>query len=167
MPVPDRPVSGASIESVWGQDIHDRVFAPKGCHVHGSAASNVSTTYAGLQLDTVDSDPGGFLDAANEAVEIPTGAEGLYLLVVQYRTTTGTDGQSVLCSYALNGTPVNATTIDCLTGVAPQGTVTGIEQLVAGDVFTCQARKLASGGATPDVQVMAFRLVRIGDDYGA
>lgn len=167
MPIPDRPVSGASIESVWGQDIHDRTFSPAGCHVHGASASNVSTTYAGLDLDTVDSDPGGYLDAANDAVEIPTDRQGLYLGVVQYRTTTGTDGQAVACSYALNGTPQAAVTIDCLTGAAPQGTLTFIETLVAGDVFTFQARKLASGGATPTVQVLAFRLIRVGDDYGA
>lgn len=167
MPIADRPVSGASIESVWGQQVHDYTFSPAGFDVSGSAAVGVATTYTTLNMDTVTDDPGGYLDAANDRVEIPTGGEGLYLGVINFRTTTGTTGQAVLCTYALNGTPTAAVSIDCVTGEAPQATLVFIEPLVAGDLINSQGRKQAAGGATPTVQIMSFRLVRIGADYGA
>ena len=167
MPIPDRPVSGELIESEWGQAVHDDTFAPKGCRVSGSSAVNISTTYAGLPMDTGDDDPGGWLDGANDRIEVPTGADGLYTLNMQYRTTTGTDGQTVLCSYAINGTPTAAAVVNCLTGQSPQVNLNGVETLSAGDIITVQGRKLASGGATPTLQLMSLTIVRIGQELGA
>lgn len=167
MPIPDRPVSGELIESEWGQAVHDDTFAPKGTRVHGATAVNVATTYAGLPMDTADDDPGGWLDAGSDAIEVPTGADGLYLLNMQYRTTTGTDGQTVLCSYAINGTPVAAAVVNCLTGLSPQVNLNGVETLSAGDIITVQARKLESGGATPTVQLLSLTAVRVGQEIGA
>ena len=167
MPVPDRPVADAIIETDWGQEIHDRVFAPAGCHVHGATDVPVDVTYAGLPLDTVDEDPGGYLVAASDWIEIPADRGGLYLINPHFRSTGGTDGQVVLASYAINGAPVMAVPIHCETGAAVQGGISDIQTLAAGDLLNCQARKIPSGGADPDVQVWGFKLVRLGEEYGA
>src|SRR6185295_14616005 len=101
MPLPDRPVSHASIESVWGQAVHDYTFAPLGTSVHGATGVTVGSTFAGLPMDTVDDDPGGWLGA--DLIEVPTGGEGLYLGAAFFVVTSATTGLTVVASYAING----------------------------------------------------------------
>lgn len=166
MPLPDRPVSHASIESVWGQQVHDYTFAPSGCAVHGAAGASVGTSYAGLPLDTVDADPGGYLDAGSDAVEVPTGGEGLYVVMASYRVSGSSDGVSVTGNYAINGTVLNGCSISCETGGASYGSCSNIHDLSAGDIFTVQARRIGAG-TNPTVQCLSFRIIRIGAEWGA
>ena len=90
MPLPTRPVADATIETDWGQAIHDYTFAPAGCLVSGSAVSMPSGgTLATLDLSTADDDPGGYLDAANDRIVIPTDGEGLYAISAHVNTVNG------------------------------------------------------------------------------
>lgn len=168
MPVPDRPVSGASIESVWGQDIHDRTFSPKGCFVHGAAATTIASTATGLDLDTANEDPGGWLGGPipGETLEVPTGAEGLYVLSASY-DVAGVDSQFVYISYALNGSFAGAITVAAKSSVTMQGIISAQELLSAGDVLSTQAFKITVTGSACTVRCKSFKLARIGHEYGA
>jgi hypothetical protein len=166
MTTPTRPVSGAAIASVWGQAVHDQVFAPKGVIAHGADGRTVSTSYAGLDLDTADSDPGGWLIGGN-LIEVPTGAEGLYLVNPGYYVTAATTGQLVMATMALNGSVIAGVGIPCITSVATQGNFSVVVDLSATDQLSFQARKAASGGADPDVQLIGLSVVRLGAEIGA
>ena len=48
MPDPTRPVAGAPIDTDWGQQIHDRVFQPKGVRSRNNTTQSVGTTFAQL-----------------------------------------------------------------------------------------------------------------------
>ena len=75
MPLPDRPVAGADIETEWGQAVHDYTFAPSGCRCTGGAVSVTSSTPVVLPIDTATEDPGGYVDTAANNVEVPVGAK--------------------------------------------------------------------------------------------
>lgn len=166
MPLPDRPVAGAEIATDWGQEIHDRVLAPKGVQAHGAAGRTVDTTPAGLDLDTADEDPGGWL-VGGDIVEVPTGAEGLYVINPHYYVTGGTTGQEIVATMALNGPVVTGTSIPCITSASTHGGFTDIRALSAGDQLSFQARKVAASGADPNVQLLGLSIVRIGNEIGA
>ena len=76
MPDPTRPVAGAPIDTDWGQQIHDRVFQPKGVRSRHNTTQTVGTTFEQLGINTADDDPGGWL--ASDTLTVPAGAGGLY-----------------------------------------------------------------------------------------
>jgi hypothetical protein len=166
MAIPDRPVSGELIESEWGQAVHDRVFAPKATLVHGTASTLTGTTSVQLDLSTGDDDPGGWLDAANDRLVVPTGADGLYDMFVRATSTSGVDGQSIRIYLQLNGTGYTTFQSDCDTGIQISITGSGHIQLSAGDVLTVRGQKIG-GGANPQVGVTHYSLICQGDERGA
>ncbi len=164
MPLPDRPVSHASVESVWGQAVHDYTFAPAGVLCHTGSATSVSTTYLGLNLNTADEDPGGYLNVGLTQIEIPTNGDGLYSLSTIFSVTGTVDGQIVLAGFALNGTIATRDIIYGETGSTVQGLVACHINLTAGDILDFRAKRVGA----PNVSVSAtVSLVRIGAEYGA
>ena len=168
MPLPDRPVSGASIESVWGQTIHDYTLAPAGCRVHGTTNASVGTSLSKMTLSVADDDPGGYLDAGNNQVEIPTDGGGLYVAQVDGWSIDGSAGTGFKTRLLLdlNGTFVAAVSEDNNGGTTIYLPITWIYPLVAGDILSVYAQRIGAG-TSPDVTVGSFVLVRIGDDFGA
>ena len=164
MPLPDRPVSAASIESVWGQAIHDYTFAPAGVSCQTGSTTTVGTTYLGLDLDTAIDDPGGYLDVANTQIEVPTGGEGIYIHTVNFIVSSSVDGQIILAGYALNGSITSRAVITGETGSTVQGNISEILTLTAGDILDYRAKRVGA----PNVGVQCtVNLARIGADYGA
>src|SRR5678815_750467 len=82
MPLPSRPVSITTIDSEWGQAVHDWTFAPAGCHVRNSGTVTKNSTPGILPLTEAVDDPGGWLDAANNQVIVPADKGGLYLCLL-------------------------------------------------------------------------------------
>lgn len=166
MPLPDRPVSGASIESVWGQEIHDDTFAPKGFSAHGGTAATVGGSYAGVHFDVADDDPGGWLDAPGDRAEVPTGLEGLYLFIIRFNTVNGTDGDLTLGAIYINGAIVTSASGSNDGGTNVPFPVVDLIELTAGDVIQFKARKRGSG-SNPDVTIYSGKIIRIGREFGA
>src|SRR5687768_12783547 len=107
MPVPTRPVSGAVIGSVWGQQVHDFTFAPAGCIVNGSVVTMLAAeAYRDLPIDAAADDPGGYLDAGNLRVEVPADGEGLYLIVMRVESDNGASGDLTSIDLRLNGASI-------------------------------------------------------------
>lgn len=167
MPIPDRPVSGASIESVWGQQIHDYTFAPAGCEVAGGGTT-LGTTIAALDLSVTVDDPGGFHDAANDRIEIPTDKGGLYLLTARAKSGDGTTGQSARLALLLNGSYIAFANIELETAlVTPFAPIACVLTLSAGDIISFGVLRFGGGGAGAYVNMESCQLVRIGAAYGA
>lgn len=167
MPIPDRPVSGELIEAEWGQEVHDRTFAPKATLVKSTASSTLTvTTSVQLDLSTASDDPGGWLDGTNDRLVVPSGADGLYDTFVRATSTSGVDGQSIRIYIQLNGTTFTTFQSDCDTGQQISITGSAHMQLSAGDVITVRGQKIG-GGANPQVGVTHLSLVRQGDERGA
>lgn len=166
MPIPDRPVSGELIEAEWGQEVHDRTFAPKATLAGGSASTLTGSSSVQLDLSTASDDPGGWLDAANDRLVVPTGADGLYDTFVRATSTSGVDGQSIRIYIQLNGTTFTTFQSDCDTGIQISITGSAHMQLSAGDTITVRGQKIG-GGANPQVGVTHLSLVRQGDERGA
>jgi hypothetical protein len=163
---PTRPTSGASIESEWGQAVHDQTFAPKGTRVNSVTTRTVGTPSIKQNLDVALDDPGGWLDIANDQVEVPSGADGLYLGYVTVDAVNGDAGTSLRVSVLLNGTST-------WTGVTPneggshvRATVALGGDLSAGDIITVFANMLGSG-TNMTVVVTEFLLIRQGEELGA
>lgn len=162
MPDPTRPVAGAPIDTDWGQQIHDRVFEPRGTRVHAApgSGSSVGTTFAQLQLDTADDDPGGWL--GSDELEVPTGAGGLYSYTLRVNVD-GDNNEAVRLEMRVNGSaflserrPLEA---DVMLFVYP-----GLVNLSAGDILQVWARASEAGTA---VRVLQFDLLIQGTSIGA
>jgi hypothetical protein len=168
MPLPDRPVSHAAIESVWGQTIHDYTFAPTGFDLDTATTRTVNDTAGGQKchLDTVNQDPAGFLDAGNDQAEVPTGGEGLYILHVSLNSVSGTAGDETRVFIYVNGVAKATGLEDNAGGTNVTVTAFTIEELSAGDILTIFAQKKGSG-TNPTVHVTSFKGVRIGAEFGA
>jgi hypothetical protein len=166
MPIPDTPVSGEPIASEWGIDIHERVFAPKGCRVSGGGSTVTSAAITIQKLDTADDDPGGWLDDANDRLVVPTGAEGLYISSVVASSVNGVDGGQTRLFIYVNGSEVSRTLEDHETGLTVTLTIPYIAELTAGDIITYRAKKYGTG-ANPTVTIQSARFLRHGADYGA
>ena len=170
MPVPTRPVAGASIATNWGTDVHDRVFAPKGCRVTGAGVtmSSTDTTYVVLPIDVATNDPGGWMNAAGNTIVVPTGAEGLYLLSFTVNSVNGTAGddnrvvlwKNTTTQLAVAYAPTAGATTTTLTG----NTVT---TLVATDILHLSGVQLGAGGTQATIAIASLTAVRIGDTWGA
>lgn len=167
MPTPDRPVSGASIESAWGQGVHDRVFAAKGALCSGNATSINDASDQTLPIDTALDDPGGWVDTANNRLVVPTGGEGIYLLLADFSATTGAVGSETRGSIYVNGSKVTAAVEQNEAGGTIRWTAITIEDLVAGDIITATARLLHDAGANPSVALTHFNVLFMTDVRGA
>lgn len=168
MPIPDRPVDDAETETDWGQEIHDRVFAPAGCIVTGTAVSIADNTYAVIPLDNAAEDPGGYHDAANDRVEIPTDREGLYDVTVIF-VSDDVDPTVEVRGYVLvNGTEVGRVSQDGdgSTQISIPLTIIGLT-LSAGDQITTAAKKIGTAGGSIDVFVSRMVIIRRGAELGA
>lgn len=166
MPVPDRPVEGAEIETEWGQEIHDRVITPKGCRTHGTSTTLSGTSSVQMDLSTGDDDPGGWLDATNDRLVVPSGADGVYDWKIRATSTSGNTGTSVRLYLMLNGSEIARAQEDCDTGVQITINPAIDVDLTAGDVLTVRAQRIGSTPA-PQVTVARMTLHRWGDEFGA
>lgn len=168
MPIPSRPVDAAVIATEWGQYVHDYVFAPAGCRVEGVGQFMLTgNAYRDLALSTALEDPGGYLDAANDRIEVPTGGEGLYLIVLTAITDHGATSDESGIVMRLNGTEI------ARTQVAHEGEteisfppIVAIEALTAGDQISLRGRQIGSGDRAATA-VRSLTLVRLGSELGA
>ncbi len=168
MPVPTRPTGGASVATAWGQDVHDRVFAPKGCKVAGAAAPSFQDgTLRDLPLDSATDDPGGWLDAAGNRLVVPTGAEGLYLITFQVVSQNGATTVNDHAYIDRNGTQIARSTAACEGGASIVLSSTIVYPLVATDVLKIRVRSTGTGMVAHNGTVISFTTTRIGDDWGA
>lgn len=165
MPAPDRPVDDAEIATDWGQEIHDRTFAPAGYEAHGSAVT-VTTTVTQIPIDVADQDPGGYLDLAANSAEIPADRAGLYLVIARFDSSSGVDGDGVRVYVRRNGGEITRGYEDSETGQTVIISVSTVASFVAGDIITYHARKRGSG-ANPSVLLSRAILLRLGDEVGA
>lgn len=166
MPLPDRPVSGESIATEWGTEIHDRVLAAKGTWLTTTGANSV-TTIEKLNLDTVADDPGGWVEPANDRAVVPTDAQGLYLLIVDFDTVNGDEGDLTRGKIYLNGSVVANGVADNQGGVHVPFQAVWLGDLVAGDILEVYAETRPTGAAQANVQCVSFRAIRLTDALGA
>lgn len=167
MTLPTRPVAHASIESAWGQAIHDYTFGPAGCRVHSTSTVNVNVTPINTcHIDVADADPGGYMDAANDRLVVPTNGAGLYSYAFRVTSTNGTTGDTVRAILYLNGGFISSWIENCITSTQIVVSGAGHIVLTAGDILTIGVQR--SGGATlPVASLTQLSIVRIGADYGA
>jgi len=170
MPLPTRPTAGASIATAWGQDVHDRVFAPKGCKVAGAAFAAFANdgSYRTMALDSATDDPGGWLDAANDQLIVPTGAEGLYLITFYATSVSGTaNTQRDHVFLERNSTQIARGSAECEGATSIVLSASTVYPLVATDVLKLRSRSTGSGMVGHNGTVVSFTCTRIGDDWGA
>ena len=162
MPIPTRPAAGADVETDWGQEIHDRVFAPKGTRVRG-AATSVGSTVEQLPLEEALDDPGGWHTPASHLVEVPTDGGGLYLVSLRVQAD---ESDAVTRFYLyLNGAAVTGQGLIGEGSTSVAGTIFQPMELADGDQLTAWARR--GTGADPDVRVLELFAIRVGDSLGA
>lgn len=167
MPTPTRPVSGAPIASAWGQPVHDDTFAPKGSKVTGAVVAMLAgAAWRFLPMDTAESDPGGWLDAVNDRLQVPVGAEGLYTGFVWCTSDDGATSDSTRVAVLVNGVEVGRANelqegADAITLVIPL-----LETFAAGDLITVRALQVGTG-ARANVRMRRLSFVRLGRELGA
>jgi hypothetical protein len=165
MPLPDRPVSHAAIESVWGQAIHDYTFAPAGGAFHSVTTNTVGGTPGKLHLDLAYDDPGGYLDAANDQLEVPTGGEGLYVIFISINAVNGDAGTQTRGILRVNGTQVTSGIEDNDDGTNVTIPVMWLGELTAGDILTVYGQRRGSG-TNPTTHITTLQMARIGAEFG-
>lgn len=168
-PLPSEPVAGATIATDWGVQIHGYTFAPAGAQVHSGAARAMGagnpSTLLKLHLDVADEDPGGYLDAANDQLEVPTDGGGLYLVSVTFRTDNGADTDETNVRLRINGADTGFAQVGNEGATAVFGTILVATILAAGDIISVYARQIGSGSRA-DVDVIDCTVVRIGAEFG-
>ncbi len=168
MTAPDRPVDGAEIATDWGQQVHDFTFAPSGFSVHGAANNTVGTSFSKMPLAVAYEDPGGFLDGANNQIEIPTDRGGLYSGFVTMNTANGSAGAgfSTRSVLRVNGSDVASAKEDNNGGSNVKFSIDFLVVLAAGDILTIYSQRIGAG-TSPDVTVELFNAIRVGYEFGA
>lgn len=168
MTLPSRPVTHTTIDSAWGQAVHDWTFAPTGAELTTSTTRTVGTTAGGFHchLDVATEDPAGFLDAANDQAEVPAGADGLYLMILRLNSVNGTAGDLTRAIIYVNGSPYASATEENAGGTNVTVTVPVLIPLTAGDIIRVYAQKKGAG-TDPTVKVLDLRFIRVGNEYGA
>jgi hypothetical protein len=168
MPVPSRPVTSTVIASAWGQGVHDYTFAPSGCDVTTATTRTVNTTVGGQKchLDVANEDPGGYLDAPNDRLEIPTNGEGLYYGHIWLDSVDGTAGDQTRVYLYINGVEGPNAIGDNDGGVHIAVILPFLEVFAAGDQIEVYAQKRGSG-TNPTVYVRGFKMIRVGAEVGA
>ena len=165
---PTRPVSGAVIASSWGQPVHDYTFAPAGAIAHGG--SSVPMLNAGafrrLRLDTVDEDPGGYIDVPGDKAVVPTDGGGLYLVLVTGTTDNGDAADETNPRLQLNGVDVARDQVQQEGATAVVWNISWVGILAAVDELYVRCRQIGSN-ARADVVIDSFVMVRLGDEVGA
>lgn len=165
MPLPSRPVANTTIDSAWGQAVHDWTFAPKGADLSGTTRTvSNSAGGLGLNLSVANEDPGGWL-GTNQAI-VPTDGAGLYLIILKVNSVNGTAGDFTRAYIYINGTAYASAIEENAGGTNIAVTCPTILALTAGDAITCRAQKKGSG-TDPTVNVEALRIVALGFEYGA
>jgi hypothetical protein len=165
MTTPSRPVAAASIETEWGQAVHDYTFAPAGFEAVGNAVT-VTTTVTAIPIDGATQDPGGWLDLTANTATVPTDRAGLYLVMARLDSSVGVNGDQVRGYIRRNGGEITRNVEDSETGGTVILTMQTIASFTAGDIVTVHARKVGSG-ANPSVLLSRFFMIRIGDVIGA
>ena len=164
MPAPTRPVTATTIASAWGQATHDATFAPVGCRLSG-ALTNIGSTEARVDLSTATDDPGGFLNAGSDELEIPTDGAGLYLVagVIQIDETD----YRVRIRVYLNGVAIMSLLEfgDGSSSVAIP-LPTDLYEFADGDVLYVTAQR-TTGSGNVEVRVLRLSLLRVGYELGA
>jgi hypothetical protein len=166
MPLPTRPVANTTIDSEWGQAVHDYTFAPAGCDLSGGTRT-VSNSVGGLKLGLTiaTDDPGGYLVAGN-AAEVPAGGEGLYYMLLVVDSVNGTVGDQTRAFIYLNGAIYTHALEDSQGGTHIRVSVPAFIALTAGDQITAYAQRKGSG-TDPTVYVQSLKMVRLGAEFGA
>ncbi len=165
MPLPDRPVSGEPIATDWGTEIHDRVLAAKGTWLYGTAQA--VDALEKLNLDNVTDDPGGWLDAANDRAEVPTDAQGLYLIVVAFNSVNGAaSGELSRTRLNVNGAVVAYASQENEGATNIKFTLVTLVQLTAGDLLECYG-EVRGGSNDATITITSFRALRLTDALGA
>ena len=160
MPDPTRPVAGAPIDTDWGQQIHDRVFQPKGVRSRHNTTQTVGTTFEQLGINTADDDPGGWL--SSDTLTVPALAGGLYAFWIKV-AANDTDTRSFRIELRLNGTAYGSQRYSHV-GEFHSVSFAGLIELSAGDELEIWARN--SSGSAP-MGVAQFDLLIQGTSIGA
>jgi hypothetical protein len=164
---PTRPVTGAAIASVWGQEVHDYTFAPAGCTVTGGAVVMLAgDAYRDLPIDTAVDDPGGYADLGNNRLEVPTDGDGLYLILVSCSTDDGDAGDETGVVLRLNGTEIARAQVGNEGSTVVTFPIMAVEDLSVGDLLSLRARQIG-GGADASVHIRRMTIVRIGAELGS
>jgi uncharacterized protein YdeI (BOF family) len=164
MPLPDRPVANTTIDSEWGQAVHDYTFAPSGCEASGGAVT--VTTNVTLPIDTAVDDPGGYVDIAGNRLIVPADKDGWYGMSARINSVTGASTTKTRAKFVVNGTAISRATEDNEGGTNYQIAMNTYAQLTAGDIVLIQAEKIGSG-TSPSVSIQALIIVRLGAELGA
>ena len=160
MPDPTRPVAGAPIDTDWGQQVHDRIFEPKGTRTHHNTSQSIGTTFAQLAINTADDDPGGWL--SSDTLTVPSGAAGLYAFWIKV-AANDTDTRSFRIELRLNGAAYGSQRYDHA-GSFISVSFAGLIDLSAGDELELWARNSAG---TASIGVAQFDLLIQGTGIGA
>lgn len=161
---PTRPVAGAPIDTDWGQQVHDRVFTPRGARVSGGGSTSVGTTLEQVQLNTGDDDPGGWL--GSDKLTVPAGAGGLYLFALAVTSSGGDAAGNTRVTLRLNGTEVSRAQHEQEGASAIYLNLAGILDLDAGDQLAVWARN-SDGSPEAVITVQRFTVVQLGSVLGA
>lgn len=156
--IPTRPVAGATVATAWGQDVHDRIYTPKGIIAWGPIV-NAPADFATLAVDSVIAGSAALL-VANQIV-IPTALGGLYhaslLFEARFGTAPGADWWADLSDIANNP----YIRIGNLKPAANIAWVAGSAVIPAPNGITLRVQW--RGLVPTSVQVMRLSVIRIGE----
>ena len=168
MPIPDRPVDAAEIETAWGQYVHDYTFAPAGCRcTGGEVAAPASDAWVTLPIDTASDDPGGYCDLTNNRLEVPDGGAGLYLVIIRAASDDGDADDFAQFRLRINGAELVRSPIRQQEGATVVSEyLTTTAALEVGDQVDVQGRQIGSGSRA-DLSLTNLQIVRLGFELGA
>ena len=164
MPDPTRPVDDATIATDWGQAVHDQVFTPKGCEVHG-VVTNIGSTLARLDLSVVDDDPGGWLVAASDELEAPADTDGLYWGAGVVQVDESTERFRIALYH--NGTKILSMLVQGEGSTSIQEAIgPRLFRIAAGDTVYFEAQR-TTGSGSGELRVLSWTMLRAGSELGA
>jgi len=160
-----RPADGGPIATDWGQDVHDRVYDPKGDYSGSGTTLSLTTSVQKCDIgDGIPGSPGGWLDASQDRLVVPSGEGGVYLIqfTLEFTGLTAAAGSSYRGWLYTNGAQDEVgVAAPSASGAVARVTACGIRLLTSGDYLEVFSANTGSSGGT--ATLVDIRAIRIAD----
>jgi hypothetical protein len=162
--IPTRPAAGAVIDTAWGQDVHDRVYTPKGITAAGTALLLPANTHTILNLSSRNTGNAAWLQPDNQSLKCPIGQSGYYQFEAFVSASSVGVGIGMQLRINRNGGVLVGNSTGAMGTIVTYLGASGIFSLADGDLLTLTGWCAAANASW---SVQRFTVWRIADVHAA
>lgn len=158
--IPTRPAAGAVIDTAWGQDVHDRIYSPKGIIASGTAVVVPAATLTNLNLSVRSGGDPAWLVGDGISLRVPVGKSGWFACSVFVTISSAAAGVALRLGLYRNGSLMAGANSNAIGTTVSWMAFPVYVQGSDGDTFTLQGY---SSAANASFSVARLSIIRSSD----